>query len=67
MLETEIVEELEDGKILLFKRRSIYQCRIYKGNKKYIYKTLKTKDVIQARREALDFPDFRRRFLTSNL
>ena len=55
MLETEVVEELEDGKILLFLRRGIYQARIYKGNKKYIYKTLKTKDVEEARRAALKF------------
>jgi integrase len=55
MLDTEVVEELENGKILLFLRRGIYQARVYMGNKKYIYKTLKTRDVDVARKSAVKF------------
>ena len=55
MLDTEVVEELEGGKILLFLRRGIYQVRIYKGDKKYIYKSLKTKNVEEARRSAIKY------------
>lgn len=40
--DVEQLEELEDGKLLLFQRNEIFQARIYIGNRKYIYKSLKT-------------------------
>jgi site-specific recombinase XerD len=45
-------EALEDGNVLLFSRNGIYQARIYKGDRKYLYRTLKTRDVNEARRLA---------------
>ena len=46
--DVEQLEELEDGKLLLFQRNEIYQARIYIGDRKYIYKSLKTKDRAEA-------------------
>jgi integrase len=46
--DVEQLEELEDGKLLLFQRNEIYQARIYVGDRKYIYKSLKTKDRAEA-------------------
>lgn len=46
-------EELEDGKVLLFSRNGIFQARIYKGNRSYIYKSLKTRKLEDARKQAL--------------
>ncbi len=55
MLSTEFKEELEDGKVLIFCRNGIYQARFYKGDRKYIYKTLKTRKVEEARKLALKY------------
>ena len=46
--DVEQLEELEDGKLLLFQRNEIFQARIYIGDRKYIYKSLKTKDRAEA-------------------
>jgi integrase len=42
-------EKLMEGKVLLFLRNSIFQVRLYKGNRQYIYKSLKTRDLAKAR------------------
>ena len=33
-------EKLLDGKVLLFTRNGIFQVRLYKGKRQYIYKSL---------------------------
>jgi len=48
-------EELEDGKVLLFLRSGIFQARLYKGDRAYIYKSLKTRKLDDARKLALRF------------
>jgi integrase len=48
-------EELEDGKVLLFTRNGIFQARFYKGDRAYIYKSLKTKKLDEARKLAIKF------------
>jgi integrase len=48
-------EELEDGKVLLFSRNGIFQARFYKGERSYIYKSLKTRKLDEARRLATKF------------
>lgn len=48
-------EELEDGNVLLFSRNGIFQARFYKGNRSYIYKSLKTKKLDEARKLATKF------------
>lgn len=48
-------EALEDGNVLLFCRNGIYQARVYKGDRKYLYRSLKTRDVNEARRFARKF------------
>jgi integrase len=53
MLDSEYEELMEDGKILLFVRNDIFQARIYKGNRGYLYRSLKTKKIGEARKEAL--------------
>jgi integrase len=55
MLGDEFKEELEDGKVLLFSRNGIFQARFYKGNRQYIYKSLKTKKVDEARKLAVRY------------
>ncbi len=35
---------LMDSKVLLFSRNGIFQVRLYKGTRQYIYKSLKTRD-----------------------
>jgi integrase len=42
-------EKLMDGKVLLFARNGIFQVRLYKGSRQYIYKSLKTRDLSKAR------------------
>ena len=54
-LSTEYKEELEDGKVLLFARNGIFQARFYKGERSYIYKSLKTKKLDEARKLATKF------------
>ena len=46
---TEFQEKLLDGQVLLFVRNGIYQVRLYKGKRHYIFKLLKTRDLDQAR------------------
>ena len=48
-------EALEDGNVLLFSRNGIFQARVYKGDRKYLYRSLKTRDVNEARRLARKF------------
>jgi len=55
MLDSEYKEELENGKVLLFSRNGIFQARVYQGSRKYLYRSLKTRDVADARRLALKF------------
>ena len=55
MLSTEFKEELEDGKVLIFCRNGIYQARFYKGDRQYIYKSLKTRKVEEARKLAVKY------------
>jgi len=52
---SEYKEELEDGKVLLFERNGIFQARLYKGDRSYIYKSLKTRKLEDARKIALRF------------
>ena len=47
--EGEFEEKLLDGRALLFSRNGIFQVRLYKGKRQYIYKSLKTRDLIKAR------------------
>ena len=49
----EIAENLDGGKLLIFKRNEIYQARIYIGSRKYLYKTLGTKDFPTAKVKAV--------------
>lgn len=53
MLDSDYEEVMEDGKVLLFVRNGIFQARIYKGERKYLYRSLKTVDLAVARKEAL--------------
>lgn len=55
MFSADYKEELEDGKVLLFVRNGIFQARIYKGDRAYIYKSLKTRKLDDARKLALRF------------
>lgn len=48
-------ELLEDGKLLLYTRNGIFQARVYKGNRKYIHRSLKTRKLDEARRLGLKF------------
>ena len=50
---TEFQEKLLDGQVLLFVRNGIYQVRLYKGKRHYIFKSLKTRDLDQARKLAV--------------
>ncbi|MDC3264792.1 site-specific integrase [Planktomarina temperata] len=47
--EGEFEEKLLDGRALLFSRNGIFQVRLYKGTRQYIYKSLKTRDLNKAR------------------
>lgn len=53
MLDSDYEEVMEDGKVLLFVRNGILQARIYKGDRKYLFRSLKTTDLAVARKEAL--------------
>jgi integrase len=53
MLGTSDEELLEDGKVMLFQRNGIYQARVYKGDRDYLYRSLKTKDLVEARKRAI--------------
>ena len=43
---------LEAGKLLLFKRNGLWQARISIGNRKYLWKSLKTSNAAEAKRAA---------------
>jgi integrase len=55
MLDSTYKEELEDGKVLLFTRDGIFQARVYKGNRQYINRSLKTRKLDDARKLAVKF------------
>lgn len=55
MFSTDVKEELEDGKVLLFSRNGIFQARFYKGDRQYIFKSLKTRKVEEARKLAVKY------------
>lgn len=52
---TDYKEELEDGRVLLFERNGIYQARLYRGERQYIYRSLKTRKLDEARKLAVKF------------
>ncbi|MBL6789384.1 MAG: hypothetical protein ISQ30_08000 [Rhodobacteraceae bacterium] len=51
--EGEYTERLLDGKVVLTTRNGVFQVRLYKGNRKYIYKSLKTRELGKARELAM--------------
>jgi integrase len=53
MLDDSYQELLEERKVLLFVRNGIFQARIYKGERQYLYRSLKTKDLTEARKLAI--------------
>jgi len=55
MFDDEHKEELEDGQVLLYTRNGIFQARVYKGNRQYINRSLKTRKLDDARKLALKF------------
>lgn len=55
MLDSAYREELEDGKVVLFIREGIFQARVYKGNRQYIFRSLKTSKLDDARKLAIRF------------
>jgi hypothetical protein len=50
-------ERLKNGELLLFSRNRIFYARIYKGEgtRRYLFRSLKTKDLHQAREKADEF------------
>lgn len=50
-------EYLEDGQVFLYSRNGIFYARVYKGEgtRKYIHRTLKTKNLPEARKRAMKF------------
>ncbi len=53
MLYSDYEEDMEDGNVRIFVRNGIFQVRIYKGDRSYIYRSLKTQKIGEARKEAL--------------
>ena len=53
MLGTDYEELIEDGRVLLYVRNGIFQARIYLGDRRYLQRSLKTKDLVKARSEAI--------------
>lgn len=53
MLGDDYEEVLVEGKVLLFIRSGIFQARMYKGDRTYVHRSLKTKDLLTARTSAL--------------
>jgi integrase len=51
--DAEFEEKLLDGQALLFTRNGVFQVRLYKGNRQYIYKSLKTRKLDEARQLAV--------------
>ena len=52
-IDVEYAEKLKDGAVLLTTRNGIFQARLYAGNRRYIYKSLKTRDLDVARERAI--------------
>ncbi len=50
-------EYLEDGKVFLYSRSGIFYARVYKGEgtRKYIHRSLKTRNLVDARKKAVKF------------
>ena len=50
-------ERLRDGELLLYSRNRIFYARIYKGEatRRYLFRSLKTKDLNLAREKADEF------------
>ena len=55
MFDTQHSERLEDDKLLIYTRNGIFQARVYKGDRKYIHRSLKTRNLDDARRLAIKF------------
>jgi len=55
LLDAEHRELLEDGKVLLYTRNGIFQARVYRGDRHYIARSLKTRKLEEARRLARRF------------
>jgi integrase len=55
MLGAEHSELLEGGKLLLYTRDGIFQARVYRGNRRYLYRSLKTTNLKEARKLAVRF------------
>jgi integrase len=55
LLDEEHRELLEDGKVLLYTRNGIFQARVYRGDRHYISRSLKTRKLEEARRLARRF------------
>lgn len=53
MLGNDYREELEEGKLLLYLRNGIFQARVYIGDRKYLHRSLKTKHLDVARKNAV--------------
>ena len=53
MLSSDFKEDIEDGKAQLFVRNGIFQVRVYRGDRRYLYRTLKTSKIADARRLAI--------------
>jgi integrase len=51
--DSEYAERLLDGKVVLSTRNGVFQVRLYKGNRRYAYKSLKTRDLSKARELAM--------------
>jgi len=48
----EYIEEREGGRLVIFQRNGIFQARVYRGERSYLYRSLKTRDLEQARKAA---------------
>lgn len=48
----EYIEEREGGRLVIFQRNGIFQARVYRGERSYLYRSLKTRDIEQARKAA---------------
>lgn len=46
------IEEREGGRLVIFQRNGIFQARVYRGERSYLYRSLKTRDLEQARKAA---------------
>lgn len=53
--QVEHCESLQDGKLYIYPRNGIYQARVYKGDRRYVYRSLKTRSIAKARESAIKF------------